>query len=135
VKFFPRVLWCASALLSWPGLALADEASLATWARHQAETRRFSRERPGPHERRVRVTQTTASVDKKGHEFLAFAIDVRYGTEWHENDVLGCVYRGSGELFVKNGDAYRPAAFLLGKNLQPVPGACEAAPPAPPPRA
>jgi hypothetical protein len=41
---------------------------------------------------------------------------------------VGCAYRGSGNLYVKVGDGYRPAAFLLGKNVQAVPGACEAAP-------
>lgn len=147
MKFFPRFGWCAFVVLSLPGLARADDSSLTTWARRRVEEglvkplakletpKRFSRERPSPHERRVRVTQTTASVDKRGKEFVPFALDVRYGPEWRENDVLGCVYRGSGELFVKNGDTYRPAAFLLGKNLQPVPGACEVAPPPPPPRA
>ena len=61
---------------------------------------------------------------------MPFAIDVRFGkSEWHENDIVGCVYRGSGALFVKVGDGYRPAAFLLGKEVDPVPGVCEAAPP------
>ena len=59
---------------------------------------------------------------------MPFAIDVRFGSDWHENDVVGCVYTGSGSLFVKKGDAYRPAAFLLGKDVAPVAGVCEAAP-------
>lgn len=147
MKFFPRFGWCAFVVLSLPGLARADDAPLTTWARQRVEEglvkplakqetpKRFSRERPAPHARRVRVTQATASVDKSGREFVPFAIDVRYGSEWSENDILGCVYRGSGDLFVKNGDGYRPAAFLLGKNVKTVPGACEVAPPPPPPRA
>ena len=77
----------------------------------------------------MRITQATVTEDGKGRGFLTFAIDVRFGSEWQENDVVGCVYRGSGDLFVKRGDAYRPAGFLLGKNLGPVPGVCEAAPP------
>lgn len=76
----------------------------------------------------MRVTQTSASTDKRGRAFVAFSVDVRFGGEWRENDIVGCAYRGSGELFVKRGDSYRPAAFLLGKNLEPVPGVCEAAP-------
>jgi hypothetical protein len=93
------------------------------------EGSRFSRSRPEPRERRVRVTEVAVSVDKRGRAFVPFAIDVRFGAGWHENDVVGCAYRASGDLFVKNGDAYRPAAFLLGKNLRPVADVCEAAPP------
>lgn len=122
-----------------PSLAWADEPSLAQWATKRVEDgllqplaaqegSRFSRSRPPPRERRVRVTQTSASTDKRGRAFVAFSVDVRFGGEWRENDIVGCAYRGSGELFVKRGDSYRPAAFLLGKNLEPVPGVCEAAP-------
>jgi hypothetical protein len=93
------------------------------------EGHRFSRARPPPRERRVRVSQTDAMRDKQGRTFFAFSIDVRYGEgEWREGDIVGCVYTGSGSLYVKSGEAYRPAAFLLGKNLAPVPGVCEAAP-------
>lgn len=77
----------------------------------------------------MRVIKSTATLDKSGRPFVPFAVDVRFGSsEWHENDIVGCVYTGSGDLLVKRGDAYRPAAFLLGKNVEPVPGACEAAP-------
>ena len=99
-------------------------------AKSEAATSRFSRGRPPPRERRVRVTQSTTTPDKNGKKFMAFTIDVRFGSsEWHENDVLGCVYAGSGELFVKIGDEFRPAAFLLGKDVEPVAGVCVAAPP------
>lgn len=90
---------------------------------------RFSRERPPPRERRVRVLESTLRRDKNGRSFVAFAIDVRFGSDWQQNDIVGCVYRESGNLFVKIGDAYRPATFLLGKNVTPVASACEAAPP------
>jgi hypothetical protein len=119
---------------------LADDPSLAAWAEHRVEEglvrplastegSRFSRSRPPPRERRVRVTQATVSVDKSGRPFVPFAVDVRFGSEWRANDIVGCVYRNTGELFVKRGNAYRPAAFLLGKNVEPVGGVCEAAPP------
>jgi hypothetical protein len=125
-----------------PSLASADEASLVDWAKRRVQeglvkplankeekTSRFSRSRPPPRERRVRVTQATGIADKSGKKFVPFSIDVRFGSsEWNENDIVGCVYAGSGDLFVKNGDAYRPAAFLLGKNVGPVVGACVAAP-------
>jgi hypothetical protein len=123
-----------------PSFASADEPSLTEWAQRRVdeglvkplvdfEGHRFSRGRPPPRERRIRVTQTTVTVDKNGRSFVPFAIDVRFGSaEWHENDIVGCAYTGSGDLFVKKGDAYRPASFLLGKNGDPVAGVCEAAP-------
>lgn len=77
----------------------------------------------------MRITSPEMSTDKSGKAFLAFAIDVRFGSEWRENDIVGCVYAPQGDIFVKRGDAYRPAAFLLGENVEPVPGVCEAAPP------
>ena len=59
---------------------------------------------------------------------VAFAVDVRFGTgEWTENDIVGCAYTANGELFVKKGDSYRPASFLLGKNVDSVAGVCEPA--------
>lgn len=76
----------------------------------------------------MRVLESTATADKQGRAFVPFAVDIRYGSEWKESDIVGCAYRGSGELYVKSGDLYRPAAFLLGKNLDPVAGVCEAAP-------
>jgi hypothetical protein len=118
---------------------LAAEPSLVEWARQRVETglvkplaqqdggSPFSRSRPPPRERRVRVLKDTATRDKAGRSFVPFAIDVRFGDEWKE-DILGCVYQGNGDLFVKRGDAYRPAAFLLGKKAEPVPNVCQGAP-------
>jgi hypothetical protein len=120
-----------------PAFASADEPTLAEWAQQRVEdglvkplahieTHAFSRSRPPPRERRVRVLQTTAMLDKNKHSFVPFAIDVRFGSaEWHENDIVGCVYAGAGKLYVKRGDGYRPASFLLGKNEDVVPGVCE----------
>ncbi|HEX6276426.1 MAG TPA: hypothetical protein VFZ53_25470 [Polyangiaceae bacterium] len=136
---------CALALFV-PSLALGGEPSLASWvqrrvgdglvkplAKHEESGSRFSRSRPPPRERRVRALQTTASVDKRDRPFVPFAVDVRFGSgEWRDGDILGCVYRSSGDIFVKVGEEYRPAAFLLGKDLGPVAGACEASPSAPP---
>lgn len=130
---------CAFALSLVPTFASADEPSVGQWAQRRvedglvkplsdAESHRFSRSRPPPRERRVRVTQTTATTDKSGRSFVSFAVDVRFGSEWSENDIVGCAYTGSGDLYVKRGDAYRPASFLLGKNEGPVAGVCEAAP-------
>ena len=130
--------WLAFVLSLVPSLALAAEPSLIEWARQRVESglvkplaqqegSHFSRSRPPPRERRVRVLDTTVTRDKAGRSFVPFAIDVRFGDEWKE-DILGCVYQGSGNLFVKRGDAYRPAAFLLGKKVEPVPNVCQGAP-------
>jgi hypothetical protein len=123
-------------------LAWADEPSLVEWAKRRVDTglvkpmvekedgrKKFSRSRPPPKERRVRVTRESTMLDSHGKAYVPFAIDVRFvSDEWQENDVTGCAYRESGALFVKIGDEYRPAAFLLGKSVKPVPGVCEPAP-------
>jgi hypothetical protein len=138
VKSLRTLVVCASVFSFVPVLASADEESLTSWAQRKVDeglikplaalrTPTFSRARQPPRERRVRITQGTASADKDGRSFVPFAVDVRFGTEWRENDIVGCAYTGSGSLFVKVGDEYRPAAFLLGKDLQAVAGACEPA--------
>jgi hypothetical protein len=140
VKSLRSLFWCAFVLSFAPSLARADEPSLADWAQRRVEDglvkplanregSRFSRSRPPPRERRVRIIQATVSLDKRGRSFVPFVVDVRFGSEWSENDIVGCVYRGSGELFVKRGEQYRPVAFLFGKKADPIAGVCEAAPP------
>ena len=122
-----------------PSLASADEPSpaqqvekqvrdglLTPLANYEASMSHFSRVRMPPAERRVRVTQVTPTKDAGGRAFMAFAVDVRYGAEWRENDIVGCAYPTSGDIFVKRGDAYRPSAILLGKPAEPVAGVCQA---------
>lgn len=88
----------------------------------------FSRVRPPPREQRVRILKATPTSDRSGHKYVPFVVDGRFSSgEWRE-DITGCVYRASGKIFVKRGDAYRPADFMLGKKVDPVPGVCEAAP-------
>jgi hypothetical protein len=108
--------------------ARVQEGLVKPLADHERSVSRFSRARIPPAERRVRVTQTTESRDRAGRAFLTFAVDVKYGPEWHENDIVGCAYTASGELYVKRGEDYRAAAFLLGKAGDPVPGVCQVAP-------
>ena len=136
--------WCSFALSLVPSFAAAAEPSLADSVKQrvqgelvkplaEAESNgsRFSRSRPPPRERRVRVNQTTATADKSGRTFVAFAVDVRFGgAEWRQNDIVGCAYTGGGGLFVKRGDAFFPVALLFGKKVEAAAGACEAAPPA-----
>lgn len=120
-----------------PSLVLAAEPSLQQWARQRVDEKviqplarvqksAFSRARPQPRERRVRVLQTTTTKDGAGRAYVPFAVDVRFGSAWKE-DLRGCVYRGSGEVFVKIGDEYRRASFLVGKRGEPIAGVCEAA--------
>jgi hypothetical protein len=136
----------ALALSLVPSLAAAGEPSLSSWverrvgeglvkplAKHEEGGSRFSRSRPPPRERRVRALQTAASADQRARAFVPFAVDVRFGSgEWREGDILGCVYRSSGDIFVQIGDEFRPAAFLLGKEVEPVKGVCVAAAKDPP---
>ncbi len=131
--------WCALVLSLIPSLAMAEP--VVQWAKQRVEQgliqpltqmeqkrSKFSRARIAPPQRRVRILQTAYSVDKQGHKFIPFAVDAGYGGEWQNDDITGCVYQGSADLFVKIGDEYRPAAFLLGKEVDPVPGVCEGAP-------
>ena len=93
---------------------------------HDQNTSRFSRMRPPPRERRVRMPQQTPSLDASKRAFLPFAIDGKYsGGTWEENQITGCVYPDKGDMFVKIGDGYRPASFLLGASAYAVAGACE----------
>jgi hypothetical protein len=40
------------------------------------------------------------------------------GSEWQLATITGCAYLDRSQVFVKRGDEYRPAAFLLGKNVK-----------------
>ena len=124
-----------------PAAITAEAATITERARHRVETglvkklaerekenSRFSRARPAPIERRVRITNPAMSTDKSGRSFFPFAIDIRFGSDWTESDVVGCVYTSKGDIFVKRGEEYRPGTFLLGKNVDAVTGVCEAAP-------
>jgi len=133
----------ALALSLVPSFATADEQTpaqqqcekrvreglVAPLTEYQANRSKFSRARLPPSERRVRATQTTPSVDASGRQFMTYAIDVRFGGEkWTENDIVGCVYTTSGDIFVKLGNDFRAAGVMLGKPSDPVNGVCKAAP-------
>lgn len=104
-----------------------EEELIKPLAEKDKQRPKFTRARPPPAERRVRVTAAAPSSDKAGHAFMPFAIDVRYGDTWTENDIVGCTYAKAGTVFVKSGDEYRPAGILLGKSAAPVPDVCVAA--------
>lgn len=117
---------------------MADEVTLVKWARDrvqqglvrplaQQENSRFSRSRPAPHERRVRILEAKLQRDKNDKGFVPYVIDIRYDSEWSPN-FEGCVYRQTGALFVKIAEEYYPSDFLLGKEVEAVDGVCEVAP-------
>jgi hypothetical protein len=109
--------------------ARVEEGLLKPLAESEGARSRFSRARPIPRERRVRITQATPTLDKSGRAFMTFAVDIRWGgDEWRENDIVGCVCTSNGSLFVKRGEEWRPGAFLLGKPGDPVQGVCQAPP-------
>ncbi len=106
-----------------------QDGLLKPLAQLEVNRSRFSRAQPPPRERRIRVTQTAETLDKAGHPYVAFAVDVKYGGgAWRENDMIGCAYLKTGDLFIKRGNAYRPASVLLGKPGDPAAAACEPAP-------
>jgi hypothetical protein len=134
VKFCLAPLF-ASCLVS---LAHADEPAASKWAKDcvqqrllsplaQQESKRssFSRAAPPPDERRVNVLRSEFTKDQKGREFLPFEVSARHGEDWH-TALTGCVVRGTGDVFIQVGDEHRPAAYLLGKDVEAVPGVCQA---------
>jgi len=137
MKSFVKFCLTALSLVSMVSVAHADEPASSKWAKDcvkhrlldplaQQESKRspFSRAAPPPDERRVSVLAASFAKDQKGREFLPFEIKARHGDEWYDN-YTGCVVRGSGDVFVQLGDEYRPAAYLLGKDVGPVEGACQ----------
>lgn len=108
--------------------ALVQRVLLQPLAVRERDQSRFSRARLPAQERRVRVLDDKAEKDATGDGFFAFAVDARHGVfpladddaaSWRLAAITGCVYVERGEVFVRSGDSYRPAALLLGKNLKP----------------
>ena len=97
---------------------------------HQSK---FSRARPAPSERRVRVLDEKPQQDSAGNSFFAFSIDSRRGwgddeSLWHKDAITGCVYLDRGEVFIKRGKVFHPAAAAIGKKTKAAPsGTCTAA--------
>jgi hypothetical protein len=135
-----RSLLCLFVVSCVPSIAAADES--LSWAKRRVEVgvikelaqkdskrSKFSRSRPPPAERRARIVASSPSYDKGGLAFAPYAVDARWGDEWQNGDVVGCVYKDSGNLYVKLGDEFYPVSILLGEGGEKVSGVCEAAPP------
>jgi hypothetical protein len=90
---------------------------------------KFSRASLPPQERRVRILDDQPGKDAEGIAFVRFAVDARHGfaaaddeSQWRLAAIVGCVYLDRNQVFVKRGNEYRPAAFLLGKNVKAAAG-------------
>ena len=106
---------------------LVQNKLLKPLASKEDERSKFSRARMPPQERRVRVLGAETSTDAKGQAFVAFAVDSRHGyvevdeKNWRKDTITGCVYPGSGEIFITQGEHHRPASMLLGKKTKDAP--------------
>ncbi len=109
--------------------AVVKKTLLTPLAEKESRRSRFSRVIAAPSARRLRITAPVAQVDKKGRPFFTFAVDVRRGFAFEEDEeeaptwtpdaVSGCVYPATNEVFVKNGEALVSSDLLLGKRVKP----------------
>jgi hypothetical protein len=105
-------------------LALVSRDLIQPLAIKEDGQSKFSRARLPAQERRVRILDDHARKDARGVAFVRFAIDARHGYQpddeanWRKDAITGCVYLDRSQIFIKRGDEFRPAAFLLGKNLK-----------------
>lgn len=108
-------------------VALVDAGLLRPLASKEHERGKFSRARPPAAQRRVRPLELAR--DSSGKAFVAFAVDERHGwfdesegeDKWVKDQILGCAYLESREVFVKRGKAFHPAAAKLGKKTKAAP--------------
>lgn len=105
--------------------ALVSRELTQPLAAKESERSRFSRASLPAQERRVRILDEQASKDAAGNGFVRFAVDARHGFRepgdgdgWRLATIVGCVYPDRSQVFVKKGDEFRPAAFLLGKKVK-----------------
>jgi hypothetical protein len=103
--------------------ALVGRQLIQPLAAKENNRSRFSRASLPAQARRVRVLDE--HKDALGATFVRFAVDARHGfandddnSRWQLATITGCAYVDRSEVFVKKGEQYRPAAFLLGKNVK-----------------
>jgi hypothetical protein len=107
--------------------SLVTERLIQPLAAKERDQSKFSRARLPPAERRVRVLDEKPQQDSAGESFFAFAVDSRQGwgddddANWTKAAITGCVYPGSGEVFIKRGKAFHPAAAAIGKKTKAAP--------------
>lgn len=109
-------------------VSLVNERLIQPLAQKDHNQSKFSRARLPPSERRVRVLDEKPQQDSAGNAFFAFAVDARHGwgeakdeANWSKAAITGCVYPDSGEVFIKRGNAFHPAAAAVGKKTKAAP--------------
>ena len=110
--------------------ALVNEKLVRPLVAKEANQGKFSRARPVPAERRVRIVDDKPQTDAAGNAFFTFALDERHGwsddkdeSSWNKATMTGCVYVDRKEVFIKRGKAFHPAAAALGKKTKAAPEA------------
>jgi hypothetical protein len=107
--------------------ALVGRELIQPLAARESQRSKFSRASLPAQARRVRILDEQPSKDALGNAFVRFAVDAHHGfaapvagdgSEWQLATITGCAYLDRSQVFVKKGDEYRPAAFLLGKNVK-----------------
>lgn len=105
--------------------ALVGRELIQPLAAKERTRSKFSRASLPAQARRVRILDE--HKDAHGSTFVRFAVDAHHGfdapedgdeSRWQLATITGCAYLDSSQVFVKRGNEYRPAAFLLGKNLK-----------------
>jgi hypothetical protein len=105
--------------------AVIEKQLVKPLSQREGRGSRFSRAYIPPQARRVRVTDHQPSTDGRGAEFVAFAIDERSALimhrgnddadPWRKDEIVGCVYPARDEVFIKRGDKFFGAGFLIGR--------------------
>jgi hypothetical protein len=110
--------------------AAVEKGLLQPLARRDSERSRFARARMPPSERRVRMTDGVLHADARGEAFSSFTVDIRWGSQWNADLMTGCIYPGTGAIYVKQGEGYLDGSALMGKKASAAPPeACKAAAP------
>ena len=111
-------------------VALVTDQVVQPLAAKDDKQSKFSRARLPPSERRVRVLDEQPQQDSTGETFVTFAIDTRHGwggekgeSAWTKAAITGCAYPSRGEVFIKRGKAFHPAAAAVGKKTKAAPEA------------
>lgn len=78
----------------------------------------------------MRVLDEKPQQDSTGESFVTFAIDQRHGwgeekddSNWTKAAITGCAYPSRGEVFIKRGKVFHPAAAAVGKKTKAAPEA------------
>jgi hypothetical protein len=108
-------------------VALVEQQLVQPLAAKENARSKFSRARQPAAARRVRVLDTAALHDTAGKAFVRFAVDEKHGwfdddedgdEGWMKDQITGCVYVDSREVFVQRGREIHPAAAKLGKRTK-----------------